>query len=66
VGKITILKINQKSMKLLPEKKHEKNAKKRFVIKIIYFYFIFVVFFYNDREIIEKIRKNDFYRKPKK
>jgi hypothetical protein len=51
-------------MGLLPEKKHKKNAKKRFVIKIKYFYFIFVVFFYNEREIIEKTRKNDFCRKP--
>jgi len=51
-------------MGLLPEKKHEKNAKKRFVIKIIYFYFIFIVIFYNKREKIEKMRKNVFCRKP--
>jgi hypothetical protein len=51
-------------MGLLPEKKHDKNAKKRFVIKIKYIYIIFIVFFYNEREIIEKMRKNDFYRKP--
>jgi len=51
-------------MGLLPEKKHEKNRKKRFVIKIKYFYFIFIVFFYNECEIIEKTRKNDFCRTP--
>jgi hypothetical protein len=51
-------------MGLLPEKKHEKNAKKRFVIKIIYFYFIFIVIFYNEREINQKTRKKDFCRKP--
>jgi hypothetical protein len=51
-------------MGLLPEKKHEKNAKKRFVIKIIYFYFIFIVFFYNKREINQKNAKNVFCRKP--
>jgi len=64
VGKITFLEFYQKSMGLLPEKKHEKNRKKRFVIKIKYFYFIFVVIFYNECEIIEKTRKNDFCRKP--
>lgn len=52
-------------MGLLPEKKHEKNRKKRFVIKIKYFYFIFVVFFYNEREIIEKTRKMTFVVSPK-
>ena len=51
-------------MGLLPEKKCEKNAKKRFVIKIKYFYFIIIVFFYNEFEIIEKTRKYDFCRKP--
>jgi len=53
-------------MGLLPEKKHEKNANFRLVIKIKYFYFIFVVIFYNEHEIIEKPRNNDFCRKRKK
>ena len=66
VEKLTFLEFNQKSMGLLPEKKHEKNAKFRLVIKIKYFYFIFVVIFYNECEIIEKTRKNDFCRKRKK
>jgi hypothetical protein len=60
VGNLTFSEFYQKSMELLPEKKHEKNAKKRFVIKIKYFYFIFIVFFYNECEIIEKTRKMTF------
>ena len=64
MGNLTFLEFYQKSMGFLPEKKHEKNSKKRFVIKIIYFYYIFIVFFYNKCEIIEKMRKNDFCRKP--
>ena len=66
VEKLTFLEFYQKSMGLLPEKKHEKNRKKRFVIKIKYFYFIFVVIFYNEHEIIEKPRNNDFCRRRKK
>jgi hypothetical protein len=64
VGKLTFLEFYPKSMGLLPEKKHKKNRKKRFVIKIKYFYFIFIVFFYNECEIIEKTQKNDFCRTP--
>jgi hypothetical protein len=64
VGKLTFLEFYQKSMGLLPEKKHKKNTKKRFVIKIKYFYFIFVVFFYNEREIIKKTRKITFVVSP--
>jgi len=52
VGKITFLEFYQKSMGLLPAFFSVKNAKKRIVIKINYFYFIFIVFFYNKRKII--------------
>jgi len=64
VGNLTFLDFYQKSVGYLPDKKHKKNPKKRIVIKIKYFYFIFIVFFYNNLKIIEKTRKNDFCRKP--
>jgi hypothetical protein len=64
VGNLTFSDFYQKRMGLLPDKKCEKNAKKRLVIKINYFYIIFIVFFYNERETIEKMRKKDFCRKP--
>ena len=63
-GKFDIFGFLSKMHGGLPEKKCEKNAKKRFVIKIKYFYFIFVVFFYNKCEIIQQNAKNDFCRKP--
>ena len=64
MGNLTFFEFYQKSMDLLPSLFSVKNAKKRFVIKIFYFYFYFIVNFYNKCEIIEKIRKNDFCRKP--
>lgn len=66
VGKMTFLNFYQKRMGLLPALFTEKKRKKQFVIKIKYFYFIFIVFFYNKRKIIENMRKNDFCSKPKK
>jgi hypothetical protein len=66
MGKMTFLNFYQKSMGLLPTFFTEKNRKKRFVIKKIYFYFIFIVSFYNKLKIIEKIRKTDFCCKRKK
>jgi hypothetical protein len=59
-GKFNFFEFLSKKHGGLPEKKCEKNAKKRFVIKIKYFYFIFIVFFYNECEIIEKTQKMTF------